>query len=105
MENSPLKFPRRRTRMISLRVSEREFELLRTKSEAEGARSISDFVRLAICGSAITAADRVDQGIHRLSDDVQQLSAEVRRVTEILEASRPIARSPIALTARKSRGV
>ena len=52
MENTPLKFPRRRTRKISFRVSEREFEQLKNKSEAEGARSISDFARLALCGSA-----------------------------------------------------
>jgi hypothetical protein len=89
MENQPIKFPRRRTRMISFRVSEREFEQLKTKSEAEGARSISDFARLALCGSGGGSTDGVNEGINRLSDDVQQLSADVRRVTELLESSAP----------------
>jgi hypothetical protein len=91
--------------MISFRVSEREFEQLKNKSEAEGARSISDFARLALCGSGAGSGDRVDEGFNRLSDDVQQLSADVRRVTELLEASvGSVSGPPIALTARKNRG-
>ena len=104
MENTPLKIPRRRTRMISFRVSEREFEELRMKSEAEGARTISEFARLALCGAASQSSDRVDRRIHQLSDDLQQLSAHVRHVTELLEANRPSAteRPRISLAAGKS---
>ena len=92
--------------MISFRVSEREFEQLKNKSEAEGARSISDFARLSLCGSGAGSSDRVDEGINRLSDDVQQLSADVRRVTELLEASASAPSRPaLSLTARKNRGV
>jgi hypothetical protein len=91
--------------MISFRVSEREFEQLKTKSEAEGARSISDFARLSLCGSGVGSSVRVDEGFNRLSDDVQQLSADVRRVTELLEASAgSVSGPPLALTARKNRG-
>jgi hypothetical protein len=91
--------------MISFRVSEREFELLKVKSEAEGARSISDFARSALCAASTGSAERVDPGIHQLSDDIQQLRAHVQRVTELLEASRsaPAERPPLSLT-RKSRG-
>jgi hypothetical protein len=105
MESTPLKFPRRRTRMVSFRVSEREFDLLKTKSEAEGARSVSDFARLALCASGYGSGEQVDRGIHQLSDHVQQLSADVRRITELLEASRPAAteRPRISLAARKSK--
>ena len=39
---------RRMTHMISFRVSQDEFELLRAKSQAEGARSISDYARLTL---------------------------------------------------------
>ena len=89
--------------MISFRVSEREFEQLKNKSEAEGARGISDFARLALCGSSNGSNERVDQGFNRLSDDVQQLSADVRRVAELLESSAP-SHPAISLTARKNRG-
>jgi hypothetical protein len=108
MENTPLTFPRRRTRTISFRVSEREFELLRVKSEAEGARSISDLARLVLCGSATGSNDRLDNSLGELTGEIRQLSVDVRRATELIEASRPSApeRPQIALTPRKtSRGV
>ncbi len=86
--------------MISFRVSEREFELLKTKSEAEGARSISDFARLALCNPVSESDNRIDQGITQLNGEVQQLSAEIRRMTELLDASHP----PPALAARHVNG-
>jgi hypothetical protein len=89
----------------AVRVTEREFEQLKHKSEAEGARSISDFARRALCGSGGGSTDRVDEGINRLSDDMQQLSADVRRVTELLEASAGSSSlQPNAITARKMGG-
>jgi hypothetical protein len=112
MENTPLTFPRRRTRTISFRVSEREFELLRVKSEAEGARSISDLARLVLCGPATGSNDRLDRTLGELTGEIRQLTVDVRRATELLETSRPAAPErprlapQIALTSRKSsRGV
>jgi hypothetical protein len=89
--------------MISFRVSEREFELLKTKSAAEGARSISDFARLALCGPAGGSSER-ERGMLELAGEVQQLRADVRRVAELLEAARAtVTESPrISLAARKS---
>ena len=43
---------RRMNRMISFRVSDDEFERLRAKSEAEGARSVSDYARVALAREA-----------------------------------------------------
>ena len=82
---------RRRTHKVTFRVSEHELEALKLKSEAEGARSVSDFARLALCGSPdggyARNAPRApgDAGFDHLSSEIQQLSAHVRRVTEILE--------------------
>lgn len=77
----------RRTRMISFRVSESEFEALKVKSEAEGARSISDFARLALCGTRTTGG-ALDPMVLQLSGEIQELRTYVQRVTELLE-SRP----------------
>jgi hypothetical protein len=112
MENTPLTFPHRRTRTISFRVSEREFELLRMKSAAEGARSISDLARLVLCGPPTGSPDRLDNSLGELRGELQRLSVDLRRATELLQLSdsaaaerSPIA-PPIALTRRKStRGV
>src|SRR5262245_1372559 len=88
---------RRRTRMISFRVSEREFELLKTRSEAEGAHSVSEFARLALCRSGTEGAQ---EPLIELTGTIQQLRADVQRVTELLEGPprafpEPIAISPI----------
>ena len=93
----------RRTRTISVRVSEREFEMLKVKSEAEGARSISDLVRLVLSGSATGSPDSVDKGINQLSGEIQQLSVEVRRATELLETSRPSAPDRTRMSRKRNR--
>jgi hypothetical protein len=71
--------------MISFRVSESEFEALRVRSESHGARSISDFARLALCGAGSTGGGRADAVVAQLSDEIQELRARVARVTELLE--------------------
>ena len=93
--------------MISFRVSDEEFELLKLKSAAEGARSISDYARQALCEPANTSAD-THADIERLSEEIQQLSVEVRRTTALLEMSRASSppRPRMALAPGKSnRGV
>jgi hypothetical protein len=100
--------------MISFRVSEDEFLLLKTKSEAEGARSVSEFARLTLCkqangsgnGSAGHTGGDAPQ-ITQLRDDLQELNANVRRVAEFLERGRtPVTqRSPMLSVGRKNGGV
>ncbi len=75
----------RRTRMISFRVSEREFEMLKSMSEAEGARSVSDFARLALCGERGSASSEPGKTIDQLRSDVEELKKYVRRVADLLE--------------------
>ena len=67
---------RRMTHMISFRVSQHEFELLRAKSQAEGARSISDYARLTLA--------RDPKETRQVLDDLQQLRSDVHRLTELL---------------------
>lgn len=105
----------RRTRMISFRVSEDEFARLKTKSEAEGARSVSEFARITLCGQTNTAsggsnehhasADAVQ--FTNLRADLQELNASVRRVADLIERG-PIpvpTRVPMLALGRKSGGV
>ena len=63
--------------MISFRVSDDEFERLRAKSEAEGARSVSDYARVALAREAV--ADR------EWLQHLQRLSEDVARLTELLD--------------------
>ena len=95
---------RRRTRMISFRVSEQEFELLKTKSESEGARNISEYARLTLCKNHRAPYDRVEPAVHQLSDEIQQLRAHLLQMTELLANPRrtAAARSPLTLATRKT---
>lgn len=68
--------------MISFRVSEAEFEQLRNRSEAEGARSISDYARASLCGGAAPGGERQ---IQALSDGIERLSGDIRRLSELIE--------------------
>jgi uncharacterized protein (DUF1778 family) len=44
--------PRPRTKLVNFRVSDEEYEALRSACTRHGARSISDFARLAVLGWA-----------------------------------------------------
>jgi len=72
---------RRRTKMISFRVSEREFEQLRVRSEADGARNISEYARMALCEGPKSS----DADLQRLSSEIQRLGADLARVTLLIE--------------------
>jgi hypothetical protein len=75
---------KRMTRMISFRVSEAEFEQLKNRSLAEGARSVSDWARISLCNGAV----RSDGGrqIQELNEGIQQLSGHIRRLSELIES-------------------
>ncbi len=79
-----------RTRMVSFRLSEDEYERLKELSITECARSVSDFARAALCKlpsangeSAVTAAPRIE----KLEDTVRQLKVELRQLRQLVEAS------------------
>jgi len=91
------------TRMVSFRVSEDEFEQLRNKSEANGARSVSDYARLALCGSTNGLDGQLETDLHELSDGIQQLNHHIRRLAELMENPDRVVRSPYATPANHTR--
>ena len=102
----------RRTRMISFRVSEREFEALKTKSEHHGARNISDFARLALCGAtggwatgAGTSLEPADPTVVQLTDEIRELRVHVRHVAELLETRPAVVSSPAPVNGRPTSTV
>jgi hypothetical protein len=77
---------RRMRRTISFRVSEDEFQQLRNKSEVTGARSVSDYARLSLCGPSAQSNDEHDMKIQELSEGIKRLSADIRLLFEMIEA-------------------
>jgi hypothetical protein len=75
---------KRKTRMVSFRISEEEYEYLRQHSLAQGARSVSDYARDTLFGSvdlkspgrAVALVDRM----HRLDSEMRELNREVKQL-------------------------
>lgn len=79
-----------RTRMVSFRLSEEEYERLKDLSLMECARSVSEFARAALCqlpngsgDSIATAAPRME----KLEGTVRQLKIEMRQLRQLVEAT------------------
>jgi len=79
-----------RTRMVSFRLSEDEYERLKEISNMERARSVSDFARAALCrlpdgtgDAGTTAAPRME----KLEGAVEQLRLEMHQLRQWIEAT------------------
>jgi hypothetical protein len=94
---------RRMRRTISFRVSEDEFKQLRSKSEATGARSVSDYARLSLCGTAPSNGQH-EMKIQELSDGIQRLSMDIRLLFEMIEAPQRNQNGHNAIAAKQNGG-
>jgi len=95
---------RRMGRTISFRVSEDEFKQLRSKSEATGARSVSDYARLSLCGGTTPSNGQHDIKIEELSVEIQRLSTDVRLLFEMIEAPQRNPNRHNAIAAKQNGG-
>ena len=75
-----------RSKMISFRVSAEELEQLRLRSEADGARNISEYARITLCAGPKPS----DPEVRRLATEVQRLEAGVARMIDLLEQRGPL---------------
>jgi hypothetical protein len=80
---------KKRTRIVSFRVSEEEYEELLGLSRAHGAHSISDFARLAARQSLGETDGRelnvMQTKLRELSGQVDHLDSEVRRLRQSVQ--------------------
>ena len=80
----------RKTRTISLRLSEQEFEVLKSLYTARGARSISEFARSAM-QTVITGPGNGDRyplelKVQEMDGKLSVLDSEVARLSRVLES-------------------
>jgi hypothetical protein len=66
-----------RTKLVNFRVTEDEYEKLRSASVARGARCLSDFARVAVMQAAGGAATSADPDFHRR---IAAIESEVARL-------------------------
>jgi hypothetical protein len=75
----------RKKRMISIRLSEMEYEVLRTQYGAYGARSVSDLARLAlhrILAGPVKRQDGLAAKVSELDDRLHALESSVALLRE-----------------------
>jgi uncharacterized protein (DUF1778 family) len=80
----------RKTRTISLRISEPEFEALKTLYAAHGARSISDFVRTSmqrVISEAASPSYALELKVQEIDGKLSLLDGEVARFSRFLEGA------------------
>ncbi len=77
-----------RSRMISFRISEDEYQSVKEQSLAEGARSISDYARLVLCrGAAGQCGSGGSQAmVSEIGARINELDREVRRLAQLVTA-------------------
>ena len=82
---------KRRSRIVSFRLSQEEYEAVKDTSIAQGARSISGFARAATCSFSALRDGLPEQAgettIRTLHRKVEQLDREVRRLAHLVELS------------------
>ena len=80
----------RKTRTISLRLSEQEFEVLKSLHAAHGAKSISEFARIAmqtvIKGSINTNHLALQLKVQEMDGKLSVLDGEVARLSRVVES-------------------
>ena len=83
---------KRRTRMVNFRLSEEEYKDLKNICVANGARSVSDFARAAVCqmvgNTNGNGAGRFESTVRELSGRFEELKGEVKRLAQFVEEVR-----------------
>ncbi len=78
-----------RTRIVSFRASPEEYSALQKRSISQGARSVSEFARLATCGdgpekTGVPDAAKLDALLANLNETVAALEAKIEHLTRLL---------------------
>jgi hypothetical protein len=77
---------KKRERIVSFRVSDDEYESLRSASEKEGAHSISEYARRAACAKQSNSAfPDLQDSVKHLHTRVDELQDEMRRIVLRIE--------------------
>ncbi len=79
----------RMSRMVSFRLSEREYIQIKTMCEAQGARSLSEAARAAVCHWLDAAPDPLSQRVDSIEQRMEALRAEIDRLSVLVGSEKP----------------
>jgi len=81
---------KKRSRLVSFRLSEQEYQTLHNSTLNEGARSVSDFARRMLCttldgnGKAVNAAGQPVNGVTVNHDTLEQLVMTMSELNRVI---------------------
>jgi hypothetical protein len=78
---------KRRSRIVSFRLSDEEYDSLKSVTASRGARSVSEFTRSVACNMSTdgNGAEKIEDSLRTLNDRMQALDRRLQMLTEVLE--------------------
>ncbi len=91
---------KRRTRIVSFRLSEEEYEALFASCVSNGARSVSDYARSATCrplgsGKPSETDTKAERSIRQLRNRVEELDRVIQQLTIRMNPHRALEGEPV----------
>jgi hypothetical protein len=78
---------KRRSRIVSFRLSDEEFDSLKSVTASRGARSVSEFTRSVACNMGVgeNGAEKIEDSLRILNDRMKALDRRIQTLTQVLE--------------------
>jgi hypothetical protein len=78
---------KRRSRIVSFRLSDEEYDSLKSVTVSRGARSVSEFTRSVACNMGATGngAEKIEDSLRTLNDRMKALDRRIQMLTQVLE--------------------
>ena len=76
---------KRRSRIVSFRLSDEEYDSLKNVSATRGARSVSEFTRSVACNTNGDEPEKLERTLRVLNERMESLDKRLRVLAEALE--------------------
>ena len=78
---------KKRSRIVSFRLSDEEYDSLKSVTASRGARSVSEFTRSVACNLSTNGngPEKIESSLRLLTDRMEALDQRIRTLTEVLE--------------------
>jgi chaperonin cofactor prefoldin len=75
---------KRRSKIVSFRLSDEEYDSLKNVSASRGARSVSEFTRSVACGKLDGNGDKLEETLRTLNERMELIDTRLQVLTEAL---------------------
>jgi hypothetical protein len=75
---------KRRSKIVSFRLSDEEYDSLKNVSSTRGARSVSEFTRSVACGST-NVPDKIEDSLRTLTIKMDRIDQQLQILAEVLQ--------------------